>query len=203
VLRAACARYTASMTLMFEPETSYGAGFYPAGIALADVNGDGHLDVISADFQGGVDVLLGTGTGTLEPATVYNAGQNPVAVAVAGVNGDGRPDILAADELGNMVSVLLGLPNGRFAPAVSYAAGSYPYSVATADFNGDGQTDLVVANSGGGIDVLLGNATGSLLRHGQPLYPDNRLDLLQPPGRGVLATRVAGPACARAAHYSG
>ncbi len=148
------------MTLTFKPETTYGVGLYPAGIAVADVNGDGQLDVISADFQGGVDVLLGTGTGAFAPATVYNAGQGPVAVAVADVNGDGRPDIVAADENGNTVSVLLGLAGGGFASAVSYAAGSYPYSVAIADLDGNGRPDIVVADAAGGIDVLLGTATG-------------------------------------------
>ena len=148
------------MTLTFEAETDYPVGFYPVGVVVADVNGDGHLDVVSADFTGGVDVLLGTGTGTFAPAIVYDAGQSPVAVAVADVNGDGRPDIVAADENGDTVSVLLGSAGGGFAPAVSYAAGSYPYSVTVADLNGDGPPDLVVGDSAGGIDVLLANEVG-------------------------------------------
>jgi hypothetical protein len=93
----------------FEPEMPYDSGGYgAAAVAVADVNGDGKLDVVvancsgsSSDCSGGagnVGVLLGNGDGTFQTAVTYTSGSTyPFAVAVADVNGDGRPDIVAAN----------------------------------------------------------------------------------------------------------
>ena len=49
----------------FGPETSYIVGFRPQSIAIGDLDGDGHLDLVTANFGGDVSVLLGTGNGSL------------------------------------------------------------------------------------------------------------------------------------------
>ena len=151
----------------FAEATSYAAGSAPYSVAVADVNGDGHLDLLVADLGGGVSVLLGNGSGGLTAATSYAAGSTPGFVAVADVDGDGHPDLIVADRSGG-VDVLLGNGSGGFAAATSYAAGSNPVSVAVADVNDDGRPDLVVADENNGVvadesdgvDVLLGNGSG-------------------------------------------
>jgi len=137
-------------------------------VAIADLNGDGKLDLIVANFtqcwlcdNGGVSVLLGNGDGTFQPAVSYSSGGwGASSVAIADVNGDGKPDVVVTNwclststcafgggysEGG--VSVLLGNGDGTFQPAVSYDTGAdSARSVAIGNLNGDGKLDLVVAN---------------------------------------------------------
>jgi hypothetical protein len=143
-------------------------------VAVADVNGDGRPDLITANYgthgspANSVSVLLGNGNGTFHSAVNFAAGSYPVSVAVADVNGDGRPDLVVANET-TTVSVLLGNGNGTFQSPVSYTVGLSPTSVAVADVNGDGHPDLVTANSGSSysprvgktVSVLLGNGNGT------------------------------------------
>jgi hypothetical protein len=159
----------------FQTAVSYGSGGYEAySIAVADVNGDGKLDVVVANdcasstncTNGMVGVLLGNGDGTFQPAISYSSGGSGArSIAVADVNGDGKPDLLVANFSGT-VGVLLGNGDGTFQPAVTYnSGGDGARSVAVGDVNRDGKPDIVVANRcencSGGVGVLLGNGDGT------------------------------------------
>jgi hypothetical protein len=77
-------------------------------VAAADFNGDGKLDVVTADpGAGSVSVLLGNANGTLSAPFDHTAGSSPTVVAVGDFNGDGRTDVAAASAGSNAVSVLL------------------------------------------------------------------------------------------------
>jgi uncharacterized protein (DUF2141 family) len=93
----------------FQAAVSYGSGGYVPqccgsySLAVADVNGDGRLDVLVANpcegvgcsdgANGTVGVLLGNGDGTFQTAVTYGSGGiYATSVAVADVNADGtRP----------------------------------------------------------------------------------------------------------------
>jgi hypothetical protein len=145
---------------------STGAGSFPLSLAVADVNGDGHPDVLTANsLLNTVGVLLGTGTGTFSNRTDYSTGatSNPNCLAVADVNADGHPDVLTANTGNNTVGVLLGTSAGGFGAVATYAVGplSGPHSLAVADVNGDGQLDVLTANStADAVGVLLGTGQG-------------------------------------------
>ena len=64
------------------------------GCAAADLNGDGHTDLVVTTTSG-VDVLWNTGHGTFTDAQLPGNGWYTGA-AVADVNGDGRPDLFVA-----------------------------------------------------------------------------------------------------------
>src|SRR5271169_2188391 len=76
----------------------------PLAIALADVNGDGKLDVVVANQDvnngnGAVSVFLGNGDGTLQAPVSYDTGAPGAAsIYVMDVNGDGLPDIVVANQ---------------------------------------------------------------------------------------------------------
>jgi hypothetical protein len=141
-------------------------------VALADVNGDGRPDLITANkYTNDVSVFLNNGDGTFQTAQNFAAGYGPVWVAVADVNGDGKPDLVVANQgtfdpnTGNFgpvgVSVLLGNGDGSFQPAKSFPVGQFPTEVLIADVNGDGKPDLVVTDpAGDAVSVLLGNGDG-------------------------------------------
>jgi hypothetical protein len=139
-------------------------GLSPEGVATADLNGDGALDLVTANStSGNVTILLGsTATpGTFGPPNNIAAGAGAFDVAIADLSGDGNLDLAVADQSGG-VSVLLGNGAGGFGAASNFAAGTSPVALDVADFNNDGTADLVVANNGSGnVSVLLGTGGGN------------------------------------------
>jgi hypothetical protein len=134
-------------------------------VAVADVNGDGRLDVVAVNTVPGiVTVLLGNGDGTFQPALTCSGGTETLDLAIADVNQDGKPDLIVAnaDPGSGTVGVLLGNGDGTFQPVVAYSAGEGSSSVAVGDVNGDVHPDVLVADySGNTVAVLLGNGDGT------------------------------------------
>ncbi|GAB3850098.1 hypothetical protein GCM10028822_15030 [Hymenobacter terrigena] len=149
----------------FAPANSYstGAGSYPQGVAVADMNGDGRLDIVTANNGSQtVGVLLGQAGGGYATANTYSSGtgSQPQGVAVADVNGDGRKDIITANNGNFTAGVLLGQAGGGFGSVSSYSGGLGTMAVAAADMNGDGRPDLVTANyNSNTVGVLLNTGT--------------------------------------------
>ena len=138
------------------------------GLALADVNGDGKLDLITANSDDNdVAVLLGDGKGGFAPApgSPFAVGPQPYPLTVGDVNGDGKPDIITPNsEPGERtLTVLLGDGRGSFRPAPGspFATAGRPYYVALGDINGDGKPDLVAAHADDQrVTILLGDGKG-------------------------------------------
>jgi hypothetical protein len=85
----------------------YDSGFTPIALAIADVNGDGPLDLVVTNPSGSsMSVLLGQGDGTFAARTDYATTDFPTSIAVQDLNGDGRPD-LAVTEGSTTVRALL------------------------------------------------------------------------------------------------
>jgi hypothetical protein len=153
-------------------------------VAIGDLNGDGHLDLVVpsafASCSGGfgtVGVLLGNGNGTFKNAVTYSVDEYVVFAAIADVNGDGHPDLVVSGlclQTGGCngsaggVSVLMGKGDGTFQSPVTYGLPKGAGSVVIVDINGDGHPDLVVATGCNGsncgtatVSVLLGNGDGT------------------------------------------
>jgi hypothetical protein len=147
----------------FGAATALAAGSAPLGLVTGDFNGDGKIDLASANSNSGnVSIFLGTGTGAFGTATNFTAGSIPYMLAKGDFNGDGKLDLVVSNVGSNTVSVLLGTGTGSFASAVNYTVGSGPVALAVSDFNGDGKADIAVTNGGGGtITLLFGNGNGT------------------------------------------
>jgi hypothetical protein len=134
-------------------------GAAPAAVVTGDFNGDGALDLATADQGSGqVSILLGTGDGTFQSARNYLAATAPAALAVGDFNTDGFLDLAVADRADGKVLILRGNGDGTFQSPTSYAVGTAPVALAAGDFNGDGVLDLAVANQGSqDLTLLFGN----------------------------------------------
>ena len=142
---------------------NYPTGNNPAGIAVADVNGDHRPDLAVANFNDNtVSILLANSDGTFAPKMDFATGASPAALLIADFNGDGNLDIATANENDDSVSILLGNGDGTFQDHIDYPAGALPVAVVAADFNGDHKIDLAVAAEGdNAVSILLGNGDGS------------------------------------------
>ncbi|MGD0350434.1 MAG: VCBS repeat-containing protein [Verrucomicrobiota bacterium] len=130
------------------------------GLALADLDGDGRLDIVVANYNhNNVSVfqnLCVPGSITTNSFGVrvdLPVGVQPVSVAARDLDGDGRPEIITANIGDSTVSVLQNLGAGggiittnSFAPAVNFVAATGPSCVVVADLDGDGKPDLATAN---------------------------------------------------------
>jgi hypothetical protein len=146
---------------------STGPGSNPRGVALADLNHDGKLDMVVTDSNtNAISIFLGNGDGTFQsPVTYSTAGSYPDAVAVGDVNGDGKLDVVTIDFSSEDISVFPGNGDGTFGKASKFPDGLNspvlpPTFLVLSDFNGDGKLDAAVGYSGG-VFILPGNGNGT------------------------------------------
>src|SRR5207247_8508847 len=86
----------------------------PLSVAIADLDGDGHPDLVTANQSSNtISVFLGNGDGTFGSTGVAI---HAWSVAVADFNADGTPDLaaLGGSSGSGVVSVLLGNGDGSF-----------------------------------------------------------------------------------------
>ena len=175
----------------FQAPVLYPAKSKPASIALADFNGDGHLDLaVQRAFGDAAVLLLGKGDGTFTMQSPVALGFEPVVVKAGDFNGDGHADLaFLANKGGPLeVAVLLGNGDGTFHPPVIVSSiTSGLVSLSVADFNDDGRDDIV-----SGFDAATGNI---LLLSGQS---DGTFKT-----REIIANLLPSPALVEAADVNG
>jgi len=142
----------------------YIVGSEPHSATLADVNGDGALDFVTANGAcRSATVFQGIGNGTFERQVTYpmaNSGHLNSVTAID-LDGDADVDLALVDNQGGRVHVLLG-EAGTFGPFQSYAAGEGAFMITDGDIDGDGAQDLITADSGAScVSILFNSGSGS------------------------------------------
>jgi hypothetical protein len=159
-----------AMTPTFATRQTFATGAGPNAVAVADFNGDGLPDVVTANSgANSVSVLLNrtplgaaTEKSTFTTTTFHSAASQPVILG--DINGDGKPDIIVSHLFQNYITVLINTtPPGSSTPTFgapqTFAAGNSPSSVSLADINGDGKPDIIVGNQNDGTISVLINTT--------------------------------------------
>jgi hypothetical protein len=157
----------------FQPHVDYATGPGALAVAVGDLNGDGKLDLVTADYLEAVSVLLGNGDGTFQAHVDYptsacnpiDACTAPEAVVIADFNGDHKPDLATANYYGGNISIFLGNGDGTFQPHSDQGPLTNPSAIVAEDLNGDGNVDIVVDdinnNIADAIAIFFGNGDGT------------------------------------------
>ena len=150
-------------------ETVFSGNLRPLSMALGDVNGDGNLDIATANNSqfGGQDSVAwfvndGSGGFNLVGLSFVSGLDGPESVTLGDVNGDGALDLVVVNTSPNRVMVMFNDGFDGFGAATSFDVGSSPRYVRLADLDGDGDLDLTTSNiNGGNLTVLFNNGSGS------------------------------------------
>ncbi|MGV3485230.1 MAG: FG-GAP-like repeat-containing protein, partial [Planctomycetaceae bacterium] len=134
-------------------------GALSRGIVAADINNDGHQELLVVNELGNdVSVLMNNGEGGgFSPGNAIPVGKRPVAITSWEPGGSSSP-VIAVAAVGtsaNRGSIYV-IENGQLSRELS--AGDGPVSVAINDFNGDGQADFVAATLRSG--TIVGRMSG-------------------------------------------
>ncbi|MBA3912414.1 MAG: VCBS repeat-containing protein, partial [Acidobacteriales bacterium] len=150
------------------PAKTFRTGKSPRAVALADVDGDGWTDIITANGANSISVLRGNGLGNFKPHVDYTSGLDPYILVIGDFNNDGAPDVVTGNYTGRGVSALLNDGTGAFPSHIDAYIGSRVIAIAAGDFNKDGNLDIATANGDriqGSFSVLLGNGDGTFVIH--------------------------------------
>lgn len=145
-----------------------------SGVAAADVDGDGRVDLFFCARQSANRLYRNLGDGRFEDVTVAAGvgctNQTSSGAVFGDINGDGAPDLVVSG-FGGPHAVLLNDGKGRFtdvtaASGLSSKTGAT--SVALGDLDGDGDLDVYWCNFGVQSILRDGGVVSTRLVNGQP-----------------------------------
>jgi hypothetical protein len=157
----------------FQNAVNYSVPGAAGKLVIADINGDGHPDIVQLSSQSVVSVLLGNASGTFQsPVTVASAPASTLwnAIALGDLNGDGRLDLLITGYVNPSAAAFIGVALGQagapyFGAVTTTSTGFFGGSaITTGHFNRDGKLDVAVLNSvsSGRPQIFLGDGNGGL-----------------------------------------
>jgi hypothetical protein len=154
------------------PSSPVAVGHGSGHLLLADLDRDGHLDLVTQHLLSSrIAVLSGDGKGHFTPfgGAAMRLGYQPGTITLGDVNHDGILDlgVTSRDDNSEYVHILLGDGRGSFKPAsrspvtVSASAKTYKPSLHFVDVNEDQHLDIVAANGRRNtIEILFGDGRG-------------------------------------------
>ncbi|OUJ73541.1 hypothetical protein BXP70_14190 [Hymenobacter crusticola] len=128
-------------------------GSNPHGLALGDLNGDGKLDIVAANYTAGTSTATSTVSVRLKEDLYFATtgqevmvGSRPLNVALGDLDSDGDLDLVTSSSNGTTASVRFNNGLGTFSGNLEVSVGFNPHQVVLGDVDGDGDLDLLTAN---------------------------------------------------------
>ncbi|NTU71178.1 MAG: cadherin-like domain-containing protein, partial [Coriobacteriia bacterium] len=122
---------------------------YAADTEFADINNDGHLDLLW--LNSGTDCMylrLNNGSGGFDAEQEFDIGTSVTGLAVADVDKDGNLDVLVSLSNQDAIGIFEGDGLGGFTRRDDADTGYGPRQIGAGDFDDDGNLDLVVGTDG-------------------------------------------------------
>lgn len=143
------------------------------GLAVADLNGDKHLDLVGANsITGELMTWLGNGRGSFVRQRAIALSVKPSAVTLADLNQDGSVDAVLTSAENGTISWLRGNGEGVFSGETGRASCEKPQSLQVADLDQDGRPDWVsVCGTDRRIEIVF-DPLGAMPRQRRMEIPD-------------------------------
>lgn len=132
----------------FESSSPYLVGGRPDWIDAADVNGDGHADLITSNVYGlSISILINQGDGTFLPAVDHGGdlGCNPHGLAMGDMDGDGDIDAVTATPCSFSITIFTNDGAGAFTH-FEIPTDTAPRTLDLGDLDSDGDLDVAIVN---------------------------------------------------------
>lgn len=125
--------------------TNAGNNFNSRG-SVADIDGDGYLDLVYGKTSGNIEMIRNLGNGSLALGGVVNVGSATALgnMCLADMNGDGNLDLFTSSTVANSVFWLQGTGGFNFNTAqTTTIAGTFNVNIIFGDLNNDGRIDIL------------------------------------------------------------
>jgi hypothetical protein len=197
----------------FSERLAQGGYNYAYGISAADIAGNGHLDLVTADTIVGLYWLENDGKGNFVKHVIHRRNDEWLERhQIADLNGDGRPEIVSVDNWNGSLLYFQCHGDPRDAGAWSYhyiAEGTLPgaYELTVADIDGDGALEVAASSwRKGNQFAWFDHVDGQWIKHvidenigetrtmvAADFNKDGKVDLLGTAARGNLVVWYENP----------
>ncbi|MEI6508716.1 MAG: FG-GAP-like repeat-containing protein, partial [Bacteroidota bacterium] len=164
----------------FQTKVDFAAGTNPVGSALADLDGDGKMDIVVTNGSSNtisvyrnISLAGSITSGSFAAKVDFATGTVPSIIVVGDLDGDGKLDLAVSNNSASTISIFRNtstsgsITTSSFAAKVDFSVGSNPRGIALNDIDGDGKLDIAVGNNTGNtVSVLYNTSTSGSITSG-------------------------------------
>jgi len=155
--------FTGNVDGTFTEGTPYYLNMAIQALEAADVNGDGHVDLVTLldQYTPRYSIMLGQGNGAFTVLEAVWPDREMELLLAAEMTGDGRQDLVVHS--GEGIDIYPGNGDGTFGEPSTTPVETAATDMESGDFDGDGDTDLaLVGYYSEDLQVLLNDGSGNL-----------------------------------------